>query len=412
MAVDLLPGNLLAGDEPFNDEQYVECLLDNDLSGEEMADTEQYAEDAPGGEQSSGNMPDDEQSDKAKSVMIFEDLLALLAIYKRKGWSIIIGGDSDIAPCYCDQVYLCLTVPSSSATTSNRSTQLNAQRLKDPKFMKYLASMYHDAIPLPEVALTDNPCNTLLQISKRVHEYCQELDSEQDQTVIEKVKQLHKQYIELAGQQMSLGELLQPVKRQSVTGCKIVAINQSGVKTVSRAPQPSVSSEHIQSLQDSNKQQGLDSAKMAELAQEFYADLYANSYTEPWAIDRLLEWHHEYFRKRSFSPSTIEQSNLVGEIMREEVWDACNEAEENQAPGPDGLPVEFYLYCDEAREILYQLANHILTDPLLLTLEFTAGYITVQYKGTGNARELANYQPIFLQNSSVTIIADIIARHI
>ncbi|KAJ1870334.1 hypothetical protein LPJ55_004730 [Coemansia sp. RSA 990] len=199
MAVDLLPGNLLAGDEPFNDEQYIECLLDNDLSGEEMADTEQYAEDAPGGEQSSGNMPDDEQSDKAKS---------------------------------------------------------------------------------------------------------------------------------------------------------------------------------------------------------------------PWAIDRLLEWHHEYFRKRSFSPSTIEQSNLVGEIMREEVWDACNEAEENQAPGPDGLPVELYLYCDEAREILYQLANHILTDPLLLTLEFTAGYITVQYKGTGNARELANYQSISLQNSSATIIADIIARHI
>ncbi|KAJ1861186.1 hypothetical protein LPJ78_005485 [Coemansia sp. RSA 989] len=247
MAVDLLPGNLLAGDEPFNDEQYIECLLDNDLSGEEMADTEQYAEDAPGGEQSSGNMPDDEQSDKAKS------------------------------------------------------------RLKDPKFMKYLASMYHDAIPLPEMALTDNPCNTLLQISKRVHEYCQELDSEQDQTVIEKVKQLHKQYIELAGQQMSLGER---------------------------------------------------------------------------------------------------------EIMREEVWDACNEAEENQAPGPDGLPVELYLYCDEAREILYQLANHILTDPLSLTLEFTAGYITVQYKGTGNARELANYQSISLQNSSATIIADIIARHI
>ncbi|KAJ2624573.1 hypothetical protein H4R22_005038 [Coemansia sp. RSA 1290] len=151
---------------------------------------------------------------------------------------------------------------------------------------------------------------------------------------------------------------------------------------------------------------------MAELAQEFYADLYANSYTEPWAIDRLLEWHHEYFRKRSFSPSTIEQSNLVGEIMREEVWDACNEAEENQAPGPDGLPVELYLYCDEAREILYQLANHILTDPLLLTLEFTAGYITVQYKGTGNARELASYQSISLQNSSATIIADIIARHI
>ncbi|KAI9479768.1 hypothetical protein BX667DRAFT_505468 [Coemansia mojavensis] len=61
--------------------------------------------------------------------------------------------------------------------------------------------------------------------------------------------------------------------------------------------------------------------------------------------------------------------------MREEVWDACNEAEENQAPGLDGLPVELYLYCDEAREILYQLANHILTDPLLLTLEFTAGTI-------------------------------------
>ncbi|KAJ1748361.1 hypothetical protein LPJ79_004596 [Coemansia sp. RSA 1821] len=336
MAVDLLPGNLLAGDEPFNDEQYIECLLDNDLSGEEMADTEQYAEDAPGGEQSSGNMPDDEQSvqntfpqcelqREASTPFLTLVTAPLLGLLLR-----IATKDSKIEFDHAE-VYLCLTVLSSSATTSNRSTQLDAQRLKDPKFMKYLASMYHDAIPLPEMALTDNLCNTLLQISKRVHEYCQELDSEQDQTVIEK---------------------------------------------------------------------------------EFYADLYANSYTEPWAIDRLLEWHHEYFRKRSFSPSTIEQSNLVGEIMREEVWDACNEAEENQAPGPDGLPVELYLYCDEAREILYQLANHILTDPLLLTLEFTAGYITVQYKGTGNARELANYQSISLQNSSATIIADIIARHI
>ncbi|KAI9479767.1 hypothetical protein BX667DRAFT_535694 [Coemansia mojavensis] len=273
MAVDLLPGNLLAGDEPFNDEQYIECLLDNNLSGEEMADTEQYAEDAPGAKISvawgpipkpprklgaiytsicnkspgvdiiflqelkpanpekilSKWFPDFKIYAKARdcskyyyvydTVILVQNTFPQCELQREASTPFltlvtapllglllrIATKDSKIEFDHAE-VYLCLTVLSSSATTSNRSTQLDAQRLKDPKFMKYLASMYHDAIPLPEMALTDNLCNTLLQISKRVHEYCQELDSEQDQTVIEKVKQLHKQYIELAGQQMSLGE--------------------------------------------------------------------------------------------------------------------------------------------------------------------------------------------------------------
>lgn len=90
---------------------------------------------------------------------------------------------------------------------------------------------------------------------------------------------------------------------------------------------------------------------IANHIQQFYVNLYKENYTNRPFIEDL-----------EFQSITMEErTDLEVRITEEEVKQAMADMDSNKAPGPDGFPIEFYVFFWEViREDFMRMVNHFV----------------------------------------------------
>ena len=93
-------------------------------------------------------------------------------------------------------------------------------------------------------------------------------------------------------------------------------------------------------------------------------------------------------------------TDLDGEISMEELTRALNETKNNKSPGADGYPIEFYkFFWDKIGWFLLRAINENFENKSFSPSQ-SQGVITCIPKGDKNRKQLKNWRPISLLNSS------------
>ena len=97
-----------------------------------------------------------------------------------------------------------------------------------------------------------------------------------------------------------------------------------------------------------------DKEAILEEQQTFYAKLYSSSNTSnALALDRT------FFNLESPKLTPEQSEQCEGPITEAELFAALNSTQKNKAPGPDGLPCEFYrIFWIDLKEYLVKAVDH------------------------------------------------------
>ena len=138
----------------------------------------------------------------------------------------------------------------------------------------------------------------------------------------------------------------------------------------------------------------------------FYQELYSEENTEidldqqEWLIQQLDKTLDEH-----------EQSLCEGPIATEELRTALQEAKRNKAPGPDGIPTEFYeTFWAELKDNLIEVLNDNYEYGEMTESQKKA-IIRLLYK-KDNKKLLKNWRPISLLNTDYKLTAKVIAKRL
>ena len=137
--------------------------------------------------------------------------------------------------------------------------------------------------------------------------------------------------------------------------------------------------------------------QVRERVRSFYQDLYTASQTDPTAQAVILS-------RVQPTLDPISGNSCEGELTLDELSKAAKYLPSNRAPGPDGLPAEFYKeFWPELGPILLRVANEAFRAGLLPASQRT-GYITLIPK-KGDLEDLGNWRPITLLNADYKAIS-------
>jgi len=108
-----------------------------------------------------------------------------------------------------------------------------------------------------------------------------------------------------------------------------------------------------------------------------------------------------------------QQRSLIDTISVEEVMQAITQAPNNKAPGPDGIPSEFYAhYLDIIAPRFAELFNNILLTGTLPPESWKQSKCVLIPKKTSNLDQLANWRPITLENCDLKIFSRILSNRV
>ena len=102
-------------------------------------------------------------------------------------------------------------------------------------------------------------------------------------------------------------------------------------------------------------------------------------------------------------------SKEVAPITHAEIMEALKKQKNGKAPGPDGLPAEYY---KEPEEVLFQPFKKLLEyveEEGKLPATWTEATISLIHKENTEGKEIQNYRPISLLNVDYKIYATILA---
>src|SRR3954468_3017189 len=137
----------------------------------------------------------------------------------------------------------------------------------------------------------------------------------------------------------------------------------------------------------------------------FYKALYAHYPTDQVASSSLLS-------TVSSSISQESAATLDKDITTAEVEEAISSSASGSAPGPDGLPFEFYKqFSKELAPFLALLFNEAFSSGSL-PLSFPQSRISLLYKHKGDDADLKNWRPIALLNCDRKLLTKILANRI
>ena len=108
-----------------------------------------------------------------------------------------------------------------------------------------------------------------------------------------------------------------------------------------------------------------------------------------------------------------QRQSLTNIITLEEVIAAITQAPNNKAPGPDGIPSEFYAhFIDIAAPKLRTMFNNILLQGTLPPELWKFSKCVLIPKKTTNLNQLANWRPITLENCDLKIFSQVLSNRL
>uniref|UniRef100_A0A670ZBU0 Uncharacterized protein n=1 Tax=Pseudonaja textilis TaxID=8673 RepID=A0A670ZBU0_PSETE len=106
------------------------------------------------------------------------------------------------------------------------------------------------------------------------------------------------------------------------------------------------------------------------------------------------------------------ETMLEGNITMMELTEALKKQNVGKAPGPDGLPVEFYKTFQEILNLhLLEVMNEVMSKKRI-PKTWSEAYITLILKEDTDLQQVKNYRPISLLNSDYKIFASILAERL
>uniref|UniRef100_A0A670Z2G2 Reverse transcriptase domain-containing protein n=1 Tax=Pseudonaja textilis TaxID=8673 RepID=A0A670Z2G2_PSETE len=103
---------------------------------------------------------------------------------------------------------------------------------------------------------------------------------------------------------------------------------------------------------------------------------------------------------------------LESNITMMELSQALKKQNNGKAPGPDGLPVEFYKTFQELLCIpLLEVMNEVMVKKII-PKTWSEAYITLIPKEEADLLQIKNYRPISLLNADYKIFASILAERL
>ena len=141
-----------------------------------------------------------------------------------------------------------------------------------------------------------------------------------------------------------------------------------------------------------------------ETARDFYQRLYT---AEPTNLDDQ-KWLLQHIEKKL---TNEERQDCEGPMKTKETTKAAQELNNNKAPGPDGIPVEFYKhFWNQLMQPLTDLYNYNY-DNEAMTESQQSAILRLLYKKKDKER-LKNWRPISLLNTDYKIAAKVIANRL
>ena len=161
---------------------------------------------------------------------------------------------------------------------------------------------------------------------------------------------------------------------------------------------------NLMELQDIHGQLKHTTEDIIEVATTFYTDLFSTKNTDEKATQQLLRNVH---KKLSHEDMTA----LDRMITLEELEKAVFKLQLGKAPGPDGIPAEFYQYFwDEIKALYLDFINAVQLS--CFPKHKNTSITTLVYKERGETFLLTYYRPIALMNVDVKILTKLLSMRL
>uniref|UniRef100_A0A670XQU1 Reverse transcriptase domain-containing protein n=1 Tax=Pseudonaja textilis TaxID=8673 RepID=A0A670XQU1_PSETE len=163
--------------------------------------------------------------------------------------------------------------------------------------------------------------------------------------------------------------------------------------------------ENIQ-LIDDQRQICYGSKEKKEIIRDYYGKLYTQENIDDERVKQYLQ-----NANLPQIPKEIEIM-LESNITMMELTEALKKQNNGKAPGPDGLPAEFYKTLQESLNLpLLEVMNEVMSKKMI-PKSWSEAYITLIPKEEADALQIKNYRPISLLNADYKIFASILAERL
>ncbi len=159
----------------------------------------------------------------------------------------------------------------------------------------------------------------------------------------------------------------------------------------------------IASILDKNGIEKYEKGDIIQTIKEFYTELYSSQNPHTDTINRFLDI--------DLPQVEIELSEKMKKpIHPEEVASAIKGAARGKTPGPDGIPMEFYLiHINRMKYYLAEYFNNIFLNGEAHE-SFNESILSLLYKLKGLIKQLKNWRPVSLLNTDYKILTKILAN--
>ncbi|KAL3689767.1 hypothetical protein R1sor_016076 [Riccia sorocarpa] len=159
----------------------------------------------------------------------------------------------------------------------------------------------------------------------------------------------------------------------------------------------------MHALKDDDGVLHTDEKKILDLSAQYFSQILQ----EPPGSTLQLQATEQLLAQTSATVTQTERDTLQSDFTAQELHDAAKLLGKNKCPGPDGVPLEFFLYLwDTISPLLLQATTHGLQQGNLIPF-FNKGTITLLHK-EGDQAVLKNKRPITLLNVVYKIWAKVL----
>ena len=164
--------------------------------------------------------------------------------------------------------------------------------------------------------------------------------------------------------------------------------------------------EYIEKIIDEDEHEITDDQEKADTFRKFYKSLYQQE-------ERSEAQQLEYLEGLPLTRVTTQQNEILSQkITEEELGEVIQKAKLHKAPGPDGLPAQFFkTYREELIPFLTQLFNSFGEEGSV-TPSMTEAVITVIPKPGKDPTKCGSYRPIALLNLDAKLYSKILANRL